>query len=151
HGTAAACIVGPFSNHIPTLPGNRPMSIQEDSQGPAGPQPGMSTMAKVLIVLAALGGVALLLCCGGGIYFGNKVQEFVKNAASDDPETIRSQTSRIVRIEIPPGFAPKKSVDAVFMRMAMYSKEGETDSLLMLMEYPTKMMEGAGGPQPREQ
>ena len=49
----------------------------------------MSTTAKVLIVLAVLGGGCLLLCCGGVFYFGNKVQEFVKNATSDDPETIR--------------------------------------------------------------
>jgi len=79
---------------------------------PQAVKPGMSKTTKVLLILAGVGGVFALICCGGGAFVAWKV----KSSISDDPAVARKVQADIVTIEIPPGFEPIGSMDFMVMR-----------------------------------
>jgi hypothetical protein len=134
------------------------MSMQDDFRDEQSLKQGMSSTAKVLLILGAIAGVGLLACCGGGVYFGFKAkdvfQEFAKNAISSDPAVIRQRTQEIVHIDIPEGFEPSQSLQFSMMNVAMkqvvYQRKGSGGSMLMIME-TNQPMQGANTKQQREQ
>jgi hypothetical protein len=105
-------------------------------EGPPARQ-GSSAWAWIL----GIGGVALLLCCGG-VGFGvwkvtQAAKQFIENAAIEDPVKIREQTAAMLQIEIPDKYQPKLGMNLGVFRMAIYQTEPEQpnpDDLLMLME-----------------
>lgn len=119
---------------------------------------GMSSTAKVLLIVGSLAGLLLLACCGGGVYFGYKakdaIQELAKNAISSDPAVIRQRTQEIVHIDIPEGFEPSHSLQFsmlnVTMKQVVYQRKGSDGSMLMIME-TNQPMHGANTKQQREQ
>lgn len=72
---------------------------------------GMSTGAKVLLILGIVFLVCLLLCCGGGIVLSLMASKYAKNAVSQDPAVIAQRQSEIVDLEIPESFKPQVSMD----------------------------------------
>lgn len=104
----------------------------------AAPKKGMSTGAKVAIILGIVFGVCLLVCCGVGGYFANKVG----NAMTQDPAKIATiQQSMLTAIEIPADYTPRMAMDFSLagqgMKMAVYSPgsgpEPSPSEMLMLM------------------
>ncbi|MEZ6146732.1 MAG: hypothetical protein R3B91_15210 [Planctomycetaceae bacterium] len=95
------------------------------------PKPGMSTGVKVLIGFMIVGGVAVLVCCGGIAFFGYKFAQMT----TEDPEEIRTIQEGIADIDVPDTLTPKAGVNAqvmgVGMQMAVYE---DGDSVLMLMQ-----------------
>lgn len=114
------------------------MSMQEDFPEQSKPKAGTSTGVKVLLVLAGIGGVMCLVCCGGGafIYF-----KYIKGAFSQDPTVVQATTREITPIEIPAQFAPTGSMNFGGMKMAVY-QDAADQGMLMLMEMGRQM---AGG------
>lgn len=106
------------------------MSIQEDWRDPQAVKPGMSKTTKVLLILAGVGCVFGLLCCGGVGFFAWKF----RNSFSDDPVVARKVQSDIVSIDIPAEFQPIGSVDFVFMKGVAYKGKNEK-SIIMLGEF----------------
>jgi hypothetical protein len=68
---------------------------------------GLSCGCIALIVAAGLGGLLVVLCCGGLIVAGYYVQK----SASEDPKVIAQVTDRIAQIDIPSELQPKASLD----------------------------------------
>jgi hypothetical protein len=119
------------------------MSIQQDWQDPQSQKRGMSSGSKVLLILGGVGGLFLLLCCGGLAIVGYKFKEAVGNLVTTDPELIKTRTQDIVTIEVPPGFKPVQAMDMVVMRMVVYNGDGgDQSSVFMIMEFDKTMMQG---------
>jgi hypothetical protein len=102
-------------------------SSQRDPwEEPPARRPGMSTGAKVLIVLLSIAGLALLLCCGVGLWiWSTGTFEVVET-----PEAAIETTQEIVSIEIPELFQPKQSMSMGLLgfgfEMAIYeTQDGE--------------------------
>jgi hypothetical protein len=113
--------------------------MQED--WPQQPQKqGMSTAAKVLLILGIVGGICALLCCGGAFFFFWKAKDALQNAVTMAPEAVRERTAQIVKIDVPPGFEPFQALDMVFMRWVLYTKGQNQEGVLMLMEFGNQMM-----------
>jgi hypothetical protein len=78
----------------------------DETQGPPRKK-GPSCGCIVLIVLAILGGLFALVCCGGlagvGFFFGS--------AMSEDPEVIAEVSDRLARMDVPEGLQPQVSFD----------------------------------------
>lgn len=108
------------------------MSIHEDWKDPERSKRGMSTGMKVLLTVGTIGGICLLLCCGGVAFFLAKVKNIFEQAHSNDPAIVRQRAREIAAIEIPPGFEPAESVDFFVMRMVEFKKP--PDAKLVLME-----------------
>lgn len=78
------------------------------SQGMHPPQkPGMSSGAKVLLILGIVFGCLFLLCCGGLFLTG----WWMKSKISDDPAVVARVSDEIVRIDVPDGLDPAFSMD----------------------------------------
>jgi len=113
-----------------------PMSIQED--WPDGtPKPrGMSTTAKVLLILGGLFGLGCVLCCGGVMYMGAR-------GVSMEPEGVKKVTAEIADIEIPENFTPQQSMNiGMFgsgMKTVIYVDKDHPGSMLMLMQMSVPM------------
>ncbi|HTI50359.1 MAG TPA: hypothetical protein VL475_05390 [Planctomycetaceae bacterium] len=119
------------------------MSIQEDWHDPQAPKRGMSTTVKVLLIIGCVGGVCLLLCCGGGVFVYFRMKDAIENAVVMDPQVIRQRTGEIVKIDIPPGFEPLQSVNALVMRWVVYGKNPDDGSRLKLMGMDRAMVDSA--------
>ena len=94
-------------------------------------RPGMSTGAKVLIVLLSIAGLAVLLCCGVGLWvWSTGTFEVVET-----PEAAAETTQEIVSIEIPETFQPKQSMNMGLLgygfEMAIYETEGGEAGLVI--------------------
>lgn len=105
---------------------------------PSGKKKGMSTGAKVAIILGIVFGICLLVCCGVGGYFANKVG----NAMTQDPAKIATiQQSMLTSIDLPAEYTPRMAMDFSLagqgMKMAIYSPgsgaEPNPAEMLMLM------------------
>lgn len=59
------------------------MSIQEKSQQPEAPKPGISSTAKMFLILAGIGGLCLLLYRGIGGYFADSTQTRILQSAPE--------------------------------------------------------------------
>jgi hypothetical protein len=117
-------------------------------------KPGMSSGMKILLILLIVGGLAVIVCCGVGVYFGRM---FVKSTViHDKPEDIRKDTAAIVDIEIPERFHPVAGVTNMLFRSVTYStkpdqkpdeKPGRNEGALTLVEFLTSIL----GKEQREQ
>lgn len=134
-----------WQSRVPEIPRRRKvrMSIHEDWHDPEAPKRGMSTTAKVLIIVGCVGGVCALLCCGGGLFVYFRLKDALKNAVVLDPRLIEEQTAGIAKIEIPPGFEPKQAVNAVVMRWVVYGKNPDEGSRLLLMGVDRAIVDSA--------
>ena len=118
------------------------MSMSPPEMTPNGmqpsPKPGMSTGAKVLIVLAIVFGILLVLCCGGVIATFFYLQSYAAESFSEDPAKVAAVTQEIAQLDIPEGLEPAGSVNMKvpftgqsLMTVAVYADE-ETGSVLIL-------------------
>src|SRR6266550_182433 len=131
------------------------MSTQEGFLNEPPRKQGMSSTAKVLIILGSIAGVCLLVCCGGVAFVGWKFQDFAKNIAANfttnNPDEIRARTAKIVHIEIPQEYPPMLALDLVFMKEIFYGKPNR--SMVMIIEIGKQMPgpEGEAGAKQQRQ
>jgi hypothetical protein len=99
------------------------------------PQPkGLSTTAKVLILLLGFSAVCLAICCGGGAYFFTKSVQ-----VTQDPAQVGELTNSIAHIDIPAEFTPKFGMSMslwMTMQMALYEGPAKNSITLMQMKMP---------------
>lgn len=94
-------------------------------------RPGMSTGAKVLIVLLSIAGLVVLLCCGVGLWiWSTGTFEVVET-----PEAAVEATQEIAAIDIPEKFQPKQSMNMGLLgygfEMAIYETEDGQGGLVI--------------------
>jgi len=113
-----------MSNYPPQMPSPEP------------PRQGMSSGAKVFLILAIIFGVLVLLCCGGGV----AVVFLMKNnlQVSQDAAEVRAATARITEIAVPAGLEPEFSfsmkvpvVHKDLMSWVMYLDQATNSSLVI--------------------
>lgn len=107
---------------------------EPSSRKKAQAKQGMSTGAKVAIILGICAGVLLLVCCGAGFYFAGKVGQ----AITQDPAEIDKIRQEIVsQIDIPAGLAPAAGMDFSIagqgMKMAVYGQGAQENPTHMLL------------------
>ena len=111
--------------------------MPDDFQDVEPKKQGMSSTAKVLVILGSIAGVCLLACCGGGIFVYMKAKDAIQNIAQNftttDPDDIRARTADIVHIDIPEEFPPLRAFDFFFMKQIIYGRES-SGSMVMIME-----------------
>jgi len=114
-------------------PWDQPYAGPEAMQEPPRKK-GLSCGCIVLIVLAILGALVVLLCCGGmagiGYYF--------KDAVSDDPAVIARVTAQIAEIDVPGELKPQASFsmkvpfsDKQLMTWVVYMDEATQSTLVL--------------------
>ncbi|KAA0137092.1 hypothetical protein FYZ48_16815 [Gimesia chilikensis] len=100
----------------------------------APPKQGMSSGVKILLILLALGGIGMLLCCGGIFYAVRNV----KAKVTENKQEITEIQNEIATINIPEYFVPQMgmSADVIGKKilMAIY-EEKEKDGGLVLMSF----------------
>lgn len=115
---------------------------------------GMSSTAKVLIILGSIAGVSLLVCCGGVAFFYWKFQDaishFAENFTTTNPQEIRDRTANIVRIDIPEEFPPIQAFDWFVIKQVVYGNQ-QKNSILMIMEMSPQMLGGADAGNAKQQ
>lgn len=115
------------------------MSIQEDWPNDHTPRRGMSTTAKVLLVLAGMCALCFIAVCGVVVFFVFQFKGMVDNASSTDPAIVRQVTAEIADINIPETFEPKQSMKMEILKsgmtMVMYQDKTSAEGNLMLMEF----------------
>ncbi len=130
------------------------MSTQNDFPDEMPVRQGMSSTAKVLLVLGSVAGFFLLACCGGVVLlvvkFQGAMQSMAQNLSTKDPDEIRARTAKIVHIDIPAEFPPVIAFDWFVMKQIIYGKQGR-GSTVMIMEINSEMMGGKGAGNVREQ
>lgn len=99
----------------------------------------MSNTAKVIIVVGAVGGVGLVLCCGGLWWFGMRAQQLVRDVMpniTNNPAEIRKITDSMVSIEIPESWQPVMGMESkIAFAMVVYSPDQNPQSrVLTLMQ-----------------
>jgi hypothetical protein len=128
------------------------MSIHEDWKTPEVPKQGMSTTVKVLLIVGGIGGVLLLLCCGGIGLFVYKAKEALQEfALTTDADEIETRAGRIAQIDIPPDFEPTLGFDLGIMRWVGYEKTPRDGSRLMLFELNGVMLQNKTFAQQRQE
>jgi hypothetical protein len=129
------------------------MSTQEDFLNEPPRKQGMSSTAKVLIVLGSIAGLCLLACCGGGIFVWFKakdaIQNFAANFTTNNPEEIRTRTAKIVHIDVPKELPPMHAFDWFVMKQILYGNPNK-GSMLMIMEVNQAATGAQGAKQQRD-
>jgi hypothetical protein len=126
------------------------MSTQDDFRDERPQKQGMSSTAKVLVVLGSIAGVCLLACCGGGIFLYMKakdaIQNFAQNFTTTNPAEIRDRTADIVHIDIPEEYPPIRAFDFFVMKQIIYGKEqgGSPGAMVMIMHIDQPVPRGQG-------
>ncbi|QDV51446.1 hypothetical protein [Gimesia fumaroli] len=110
-------------------------SEENDSQPEefsAQPKQGMSTGVKVLLILLGVGGVVLLLCCGG-LFYAFRSTEFKMTEKKEDIIDIQNE---ITEITIPDSFKPQAGMSmkivGMEMRMAIYEEAAKQGALILM-------------------
>lgn len=127
------------------------MSIQQDWQDQEPRKRGMGSGSKVLLILGGVGGLFLLLCCGGGAYLFWQARNALENLVTTDPAAIKTKTQSIAKIDVLPGFKPVQAMDMIVMKWVVYQGEAGDDSMLMLMEFQNSMFQGANKQEQKDQ
>ncbi|MBD3673719.1 MAG: hypothetical protein HUJ26_09370 [Planctomycetaceae bacterium] len=103
------------------------------------PQPeGLSSTAKILLVLTGVFGVCVLLCCGGIYYAFNRANM----TESTDPVDVIAAQQAILPAQIPPRFEPEQtfSMNMVVAEIEMASfrakSPGQSQIAFMYMGFP---------------
>jgi len=92
-----------------------------------------SGLKIVVIVLAIAGGVGVLAC--GGIVVGGFL--ILRNAANDDPASIRQTAQEISEIDVLEGFEPMFSMSLMGVNIAAFGEQGPgVPRMFMLMSFP---------------
>jgi len=109
----------------------------------ASEKKGSTSTTKVLSIILIVGGVALVLCCGGAFWFGKNM--FGKMMITD-PAEVKARAAAIADISIPESYPPQMAMDmsavGVPMTMAMFGNAGG-DGMLMLMQMSGPQAEDA--------
>lgn len=133
------------------------MSMHDDLQAEQPQKRGMSSTAKVLLVLGSIAGVCLLVCCGGVAIFGLRFKDEIKKFAestSSDPAVVKQRTQEVVEIEIPEEFKPVATwgipLGAFSMKQFIYQPPGNPNSVLVIMETNQPLAPGQDAKQQRE-
>lgn len=109
---------------------------------------GMSSTAKVLLILGSIGGLALLVCCGGAAFVAYKFKQ--NFSITSTPAEVNQQTQEIMQVEVPDEFPPmmamKIKLGPVDMRLATYGTEGSDPSMLLIMEMKSLPGQPQGNP-----
>jgi hypothetical protein len=97
---------------------------------------GMSTTAKVVLVMLGVGGVALLLCCGGLFGAGVWLRRTVEQAQVTNPVQVRELADQIVSIQLPEQYVPQQGLQLPMlgMRMVTFVRPDQSGAQVMLME-----------------
>lgn len=138
------------------------MSMHEDLQAEQPQKRGMSSTAKVLLVLGSIAAVCMLGCCLSLAFFGLKfkdvIQEGIKNVAeatSSDPAVVKQRTAEVIEIEIPDEFTPVMMVGGGIgefsMKEFIYTHNADPNSVLVIMESNQPRQPGQDAKQQREQ
>ena len=138
------------------------MSMHDDLQAEQPQKRGMSSTAKVLLVLGSIAGVCMLACCGVGgvVYFKYKdtINDTIKAAAemtSNDPAVVKKRTQETVHIEIPEEFTPVATwgvpLGAFSMKQFIYQNEANPNSMLLIMATNQPLQPGQDAKQQREE
>jgi len=100
------------------------------------PKKGMSTTAKVVLVMLGVGGVALLLCCGGLFGAGVWLQRTVQQAQVTNPEQVRELAGKIASIRLPESYVPQQGLQLPMlgMRMVTFFRSDRPGFTVFLME-----------------
>lgn len=102
---------------------------------------GMSTGAKILIVLLSLAGVVVLLCCGVGVYI------FSSSQLDESPAAAEERAKQIVEIDIPEAFVPRGAMHLnmliIEVDAAIYELEENPEGILILAEISGLGMDSA--------
>jgi len=124
------------------------MASQDDFQEIPAHKQGMSSTAKVLLILGSIAGVVLLACCGFGFYIFFHVQEFAKDfaknmniSATQNPAEVRERTQDMLHIDIPDDFKPVQAMEFMIMKWAVYQGKSGPQSMLIIMEMGQQMIE----------
>lgn len=88
----------------------QPYMSPEGMQVPP-PRQGMSTGAKVLLILGILFLLLLLVCCGGLVATTFWAQRYAKESFSEDPQVVRQVTGEIAEVTIPEELQPITSMN----------------------------------------
>lgn len=115
--------------------------MHDDLQAEQPQRRGMSSTAKVLLVLGSIAGVCMLACCGGVAFVGFKFKDVIKAVAestSTDPAVVKQRTAEIIQIDIPEEFAPVLTIGGALagysMKECIYHRAGNQNSGLVIME-----------------
>ncbi|WP_339729357.1 hypothetical protein [uncultured Gimesia sp.] len=110
-------------------------SEENDSQPDefsAQPKQGMSTGVKVLLIFLGVGGICLLLCCGG-LYYAFRSTEFKMTEKKEDIIEIQND---ITEITIPDSFKPQAGMSmkivGMEMRMAVYEEKAKQGAIVLM-------------------
>ncbi|MFH1300314.1 MAG: hypothetical protein ABIK07_04570 [Planctomycetota bacterium] len=100
----------------------------------AQPKKGMSTGVKVLLIIFGVGGVCLLLCCGGLFYAARNMD--IKMKVTEKKAEIIAIQNEITDITIPEIFKPQAgvtfSVIGKGMQMALFEPESKQGILILM-------------------
>ena len=77
----------------------------------AAQKPGMSSGAKLLLILGILFLLCVILCCGGMAFVFWRASAYMEDAVSTDPATIDQRRGELLEIQVPEGFKPEMSID----------------------------------------
>ena len=90
------------------------------------------TFVKVLLILTGVGGICLILCCGG-IFWAVKNSEFKMTEKKEDIIEIQNE---IAQITIPDTFKPQAGMSMNIMgtsvRMAIYEEKSKDGALVLM-------------------
>jgi hypothetical protein len=97
---------------------------------------GMSTTAKVVLVMLGVGGVALLLCCGGLFGAGIWLKRTVEQAQVTNPVQVRELAGQIASIQLPEQYEPQMGLQLPMlgMRMVTFLRSDQPGANVFLME-----------------
>jgi len=126
-------------SNVPPPP---PLDAPQDGYFSPEPMPrqGMSTGAKLLIILSIIFGCLAVLCCAGLILITRYAGTYLEDAFTDDPVKVERHRAELLDIEIPEAFEPQGSMnmsipltDQSFMSMVIYADDQGGSIVLMSM------------------
>jgi hypothetical protein len=133
------------------------MSMHDDLQAEQPQKRGMSTTAKVLLVLGSIAGIVMLVCCGGAAFFGYKFKDNIKaiaDATSNDPVVVKQRTQEVINIEIPEEFSPVMTIGFPLgefsMKEFVYNNKANPNFMLVILETNQPLQPGQTVQQQRE-
>jgi len=109
---------------------------------PQQPPKKRSGCMTAFLVLLLVGGISLVVCCGGLGLIGYQAQK----AVVEDPAAVRALTDEIAQIQLPEGMEPKGGINGKVpflggIKMVMY--EGENNAFFALGEVSGPMAANA--------